>query len=59
LKAESRKIAEEIHALKVVRGTTAKMLNEEMELIGKAEANSLSLGAMYRGCGRTCQRHTK
>jgi len=48
LKAESRKIAKETHALKVVRGTIAKMLNEEMELIGKAEINNLVLGVMYK-----------
>jgi len=48
LRAEKRRIAEGVHAIKVVRSTTAKMLNEEMEIIGKAEMNNFTLGSMYK-----------
>lgn len=46
LGAENRRIAKEVHALKVVKNTTAKILNQEMELIGKANMNNILLGKM-------------
>ena len=42
------RIAEEAHALKVVRGILSKKLNEEMEILGKAEMNNLVAGNMYK-----------
>lgn len=46
LETENRKIAEEAHALKVVRKTTAKMLSKDMELLGKADMNNALLAKM-------------
>jgi len=48
LRRVKERIAEEAHALKVVRGILSKKLNEEMEILGKAEMNNLVAGNMYK-----------
>jgi hypothetical protein len=46
LEAENRRIAEEVRALRVVENSTAKILNQEMELVAKANINNILLGKM-------------
>jgi len=48
LRRVKERIAEEAHALKVVRDSLLKTLNEEMEILGKAEINSMMAGDMYK-----------
>jgi len=42
------RIAEEAHALKVVRDSLSKTLNEEMEILVKAEMNNIVAGNMFK-----------
>jgi len=50
LEAERRKVTEEVHVLEEVRKTTSKMLNQEMELIGKATLNKITLTEICSDC---------
>ena len=42
------RIAEEAHALKVVRDSLSKTLNEKMEISVKAEMNNIVAGNMFK-----------
>jgi uncharacterized coiled-coil DUF342 family protein len=50
LEAKVKSLTEEAHVLEEVRKTTSKMLNQEMELIGKATLNKITLAKMYSYC---------
>jgi hypothetical protein len=48
LRSVRERVAEEAHALKVVENSASKMLNEEMEILGKAQVNNIVAGNMYK-----------
>jgi len=48
LRSVRERVAEEVHALKVVENSVSKMLNEEMEILGKAQVNNIVAGNMYK-----------
>jgi archaellum component FlaC len=50
LEAKVKSLTEEVHVLEEVRKTTSKMLNQEMELIGKATLNKITLAKMCSYC---------
>ena len=43
-----KQIVTEAYALKVVRDSVSKMLNEEMGILGKAKMNSMMAGDIYK-----------
>jgi len=50
LEAKVKSLTEEVHVLEEVRKTTSKMLNQDMELIGKATLNKITLAKMCSYC---------
>jgi len=50
LEAKVKSLTEEVHVLEEVRKTALKMLNQDMELIGKATLNKITLAKMYSYC---------
>jgi chromosome segregation ATPase len=50
LEAKVKSLTEEVHVLVEVRKTASKMLNQEMELIGKATLNKVTLAKMHSYC---------
>jgi myosin heavy subunit len=50
LEAKVKSLTEEVHVLKEVRKTTSEMLNQEMELTGKATLNKITLAKMCSHC---------
>jgi DNA repair exonuclease SbcCD ATPase subunit len=50
LEAKVKSLTEEVHVLEEVRKTASKMLNQEMELIGKATLNKVTLAKMHSYC---------
>jgi len=50
LEAKVKSLTEEVHVLVEVRKTTSKMLNQEMELIGKATLNKNMLAKVCSHC---------
>jgi len=50
LEAKVKSLTEEVHVSKEVRKTTVKMLNQEMELIGKATLNKITLAKVCSYC---------
>ena len=50
LEAKVKSLTEEVHVLEEVRKTTSKMLNQEMELIGKATLNKITLTEICSYC---------
>jgi len=50
LEAKVKSLTEEVRVLEEVRKTTSKMLNQEMELIGKATLNKITLAKVCSYC---------